>query len=63
MRKEKLANYLIDVSKYIFTGVVIASFFRDFGDSKLLVYGFGFTISAVVLFAGVLLINKEKEKK
>ena len=64
MWKEKLANYLIDVSKYVLTGVVIASFFRDFGDSKLLIYGFGFTVSAFVLMSGLFLINnKEKEKK
>ena len=34
MWKEKLGGYLIDVSKYILTGVVIASFFKDFQDSK-----------------------------
>ena len=34
---EKLGNYFIDVSKYILTGVVITSFFKDFGESKLTV--------------------------
>jgi hypothetical protein len=29
LRKEKLANYLIDVSKYVLTGVVITSLFND----------------------------------
>ena len=34
MWKEKLGNYLIDISKYIFTGVVIASLFKDMEDNK-----------------------------
>ena len=38
MWKEKLGNYLIDISKYIFTGVVIASLFKDMGDNKWLIY-------------------------
>ena len=32
MWKEKLGGYLIDVSKYVLTGVVIASLFKDMGD-------------------------------
>ena len=27
MWKEKLGNYLIDISKYVFTGVIVSSFF------------------------------------
>ena len=41
MWKEKLGNYLIDISKYVFTGIVISSFFKDFGDHKFFIYGFG----------------------
>ena len=63
MWQEKLGNYLIDVSKYIFTGVVISSFFRDFGDSKFLIYGLGFISSVTTLVAGLLLISKRKEDK
>ena len=39
MWKEKLGEYFIDVSKYVLTGVVITSFFKDFEDSRLAVYG------------------------
>jgi len=28
MWKEKLGNYLIDISKYVFTGIVISSFLK-----------------------------------
>lgn len=58
MWKEKLGGYLIDVSKYILTGVVITSFFKDFQDSKAAVYGLGVAFS--VLIAGLILSNKKK---
>ena len=63
MWKEKLGNYLIDISKYVFTGIVISSFFKDFGDSKFLVYGFGVTVSILALLSGLVLINHKKEDK
>lgn len=62
MWKEKLGAYLIDVSKYVLTGVVIASFFKDFEDSKATVYGVGAIFSVLVLIAGLVLSNK-KEKE
>jgi len=49
MWKEKLGNYLIDISKYVLTGVVISSFFKDFGDTQFLVYGLGVTVSVSLL--------------
>ena len=63
MWQEKLGNYLIDVSKYVFTGVVVSSFFKDFGDSKFLIYGWGITLSASTLVVGLFLISKKKEDK
>ena len=61
MWKEKFGNYLIDISKYVLTGVVISSFFRDFGESKFLIYGLGVMFSASTLIAGLLLIKLKKE--
>lgn len=52
MWKEKLGGYLIDVSKYVLTGVVIASLFKDMGDNRLLVYGIG------ILVAGFYLVGR-----
>ena len=31
MWQEKLGNYLIDISKYVLTGVAISTLFKDFG--------------------------------
>jgi hypothetical protein len=66
MWKEKLGNYLIDVSKYVFTGVVISSLFKDFGESKVFIYGIGIMVSVLSLVTGLILTNitiKRKENK
>ena len=63
MWQEKLGGYLIDVSKYVLTGVVIASLFRDLGESKLLIYGIGLLVACFTLLAGLLLSNKKQEDK
>lgn len=60
MWKDKLGNYLIDVSKYIFTGVVVASLFKDMEGSRLLLYGFGFISSLLALVLGIILTNKKQ---
>ena len=52
MWKEKLGNYLIDISKYVFTGVIVSSFFRDFGENVITLYGLGTIISISTLAIG-----------
>jgi hypothetical protein len=62
MWKEKLGNYLIDISKYVFTGVIVSSFFKDFGENTIIVYGFGALISMSTLVVGLVLTNKKGDK-
>ena len=59
MWKEKLGNYLIDISKYVFTGVIVSSFFRDFGENVITLYGLGTIISISTLALGLVLTNKK----
>jgi len=63
MWKEKFGNYLIDISKYVFTGIVISSFFKDFGGSSFLIYGVGVLTSVIFLALGLVIISIRKEKK
>ena len=60
-RQEKFADYLIDVSKYVFTGVVITSLFNDVTD-KTILYLIGMFIVVSSLWAGIILTNKVKEE-
>jgi hypothetical protein len=62
MWKEKPGNYLIDISKYVLTGIVISSLFKDFGESKPLLYISGILISIFALLSGLLLTNRYKKE-
>lgn len=61
--KEKLGNYLIDISKYVLTGIVIASLFKDVEDKRFLIYTLGLLVAMATLIAGLILSNKKKEDK
>ena len=51
---EKLGSYFVDVSKYILTGVVISSLFKDFED-KVLIYIVGIALAFLCLVVGLVL--------
>lgn len=61
-RREKLSNYLIDISKYVMTGVVIASLFKDLNDNRVIIYVVGLFIATTALCAGLILTDKKKGK-
>ena len=62
-RKEKFSNYLIDISKYVMTGVVIASLFKDLAntDNKATLYVTGLFIAFMSLSVGIVLTDKKKD--
>ena len=60
-RKEKLSEYLLDVSKYILTGVVITSLFNDV-TNKIIIYIIGLAAVFSTLWLGLILTNKRKDK-
>ena len=43
--KKNLGKFLIDIAKYIVTGVIIASLFKDV-ENEIFVYGIGFVLAA-----------------
>ena len=57
--KENLGKYLIDISKYVVTGVIIASTFKDL-DDKFLVYICSAIVALIALVVGLVLTNKKK---
>lgn len=60
--REKLGNYLMDVSKYFLTGVSVASLIKDFEDMRWLIYVLSGTIAAALLVSGLILVDKKKDK-
>ena len=61
LRQEKFADFLIDVAKYVFTGVIITSLFNDVTD-KTMLYLTGMFIVVSALALGLRLTNKRKDK-
>lgn len=61
MWKEKLGNYLIDVSKYFLTGVFVTSLIKDLEDMRWLIYLLSGVISLALLCSGLLLTNKKQK--
>ena len=58
-RLEKLADFLIDLAKYVLTGVIITSLFNDV-KNKTILYLVGCVIVVVSIFGG-LKLTKRKE--
>lgn len=58
--KENLGKYLLDISKYVVTGVMITSLFKDL-DDKIIIYICSFIISLSALIVGLVLTNKKKK--
>ena len=58
--KENLGKYLLDISKYVVTGVMITSLFKDL-DDKIIIYICSFIISISALIVGLVLTNKKKK--
>ncbi len=59
--KERLGNYLIDVSKYFLTGVFVASLIQDLEEVRWLIYVLSGSIAVTALIAGLLLTNKKED--
>ena len=61
MWKENLGKYLLDISKYVVTGVIIASLFRGVEESFLM-YLLGAILAFSTLIVGLVLTNNKIEK-
>ena len=52
---------MIDVAKYVLTGVIITSLFNDLQD-RVVLYAVGLFIVVIALWIGLMLTNKRKDK-
>lgn len=62
MWTKELGKYTLDVSKYILTGVVITSLFKDF-DDKVFIYFVGIVLSILCLIVGLIPTNSKNDTK
>ena len=57
---EEIVKWLMDVSKYVMTAIVISSFLTDLGETWM-VYVFGSLVSGVCFGGGIWLAKKQKQ--
>jgi len=60
---EKLGNYALDISKYVFTGVVIASFFRDMENDFTMLYLLGVIFSILFMIVALFAYNVQNKRE
>ena len=52
---EKVADFLMDIAKYVLTAVIITSAIEDIGDNEWIKYGISIAGSGLLLLCGILL--------
>ena len=52
--REKIGDYLFDISKYIITAVLITMFFNDISSSRILTYVAGGVTAVLTLVFGIM---------
>ena len=57
-KKEKLGDYLLDISKYVLTAILITLFFNDISSSKVLTYLIGAMVAVATLYWGMFYFKK-----
>jgi hypothetical protein len=60
---EKLGNYALDISKYVLTGVVIASFFRDMENDFAMLYIFGVLFSVLFMIVALFAYSIQNKRE
>jgi hypothetical protein len=57
--KEKIADYLLDISKLVFAGVVLSGIFKIEGVSYLSVVLFGISTTVIFALIGFVLMRRQ----
>lgn len=63
MWREKIIDYLLDISKYSFTAVVITAIMEDMSGYRWLVYGIGILITFIAFYVSMRLHRSIKNRK
>lgn len=58
-----MGNYALDISKYVLTGVVIASFFRDMENDFAMLYIFGVLFSVLFMIVALFAYSIQNKRE
>ena len=60
---EKVSDFLMDISKYVLTAVIITSAFEELADVRWMMYVVGVAGAFLLLFVSIFIMNYMNEKK
>lgn len=58
--RRRFGDYLIDISKYVLTAVLITMFFNDISSSRGMTYVIGAIVAVLTLMWGMFYYRKDK---
>ena len=59
---EKVSDFLMDISKYVLTAVIITSAFEELADVGWMMYFWGISGALILFLLSLLIINVENRK-
>ena len=60
---EKVSDFMMDISKYVLTAVIITSAFEELSDVGWVMYAVGVAVAAMILMTSILIMYKSNKKK
>lgn len=57
---EKIADFMMDIAKYILTAIIITSAFEELADYNLMMYISGLVVAATFFSVSLILLNQKK---
>ena len=60
---EKVSDFLMDISKYVLTAVIITSAFEELADVRWMMYVVGVAGAFLLLFVSIFIMNYMNKKK
>ena len=59
---EKVSDFMMDISKYVLTAVIITSAFEELSDVGWVMYVVGVAVAAMILATSILIMYKSNKK-
>lgn len=59
---EKVADFLMDIAKYVLTAVIITSAFEELAENSAIMYIAGSSVSILLVIVSIIILIKYKSK-
>jgi len=62
MESKEFSKWIWDVAKYVLSAIIISSFLGEFKEDKVMLYGMGFAVLAILAVVGTYFNIRSKKK-